>query len=1364
MLVSSLCAQQSIPVGSGSYASFPPSHEKVDEFLNRELFIHPSKTDMAVPTNDWWTTLIFDQYSGRMWAYPLTIAAQKEGVDVYFPKEYNDSGTSMLTEYPLQIGGYAAIVEEASDQVIGDFEQVKWPSGWQVTGSAFGDGPASGRLSGQSAVDGFNGSGLANSFHGGDGSTGSLKSPKFTVSSHYMHALVGGGRHPGNAELRLLVDGDVVQTATGQNSEVLKWSTWDVSAYQGKSAQVQIVDDVTGGWGHIMVDQIVMTNDPDPGSKFSTNFSPASAVALNWSDWHVQFRMEQNPNAYYDVTMGHGFPFVWVEAVGVRPLLDMDRSAVFYDADGKVLTLPFTAERAAVEFQGRTFGLHVPEGTTFEAQGDKVLLGFTGSSQFIVVSALPTKGDLLAFDRYAYAIPRDTRMDWSYDVAEANVRTNWTITTEALKGTNLTAIQGWIPHHYRETENDIRFSNFSYLTPRGKLKLAASNTAQIDFPFTGILPSFPAPQQLGGAHAYDPARMESYLEQYATKTGYGGDTYWGGKSLTQLGDYLSIASNLNSPAQDALKSSLDVALTDWFTYDAEELEHYFARYDRYKALVGFNESYGSSQFTDHHFHYGYFTRSTALLGFQDAHFLEEYGPMARLVAKQYANWERSDTEFPFFRTFDLWHGHSYAGGKSAGNGNNQESTSEAIQSWTGLFLLGEAMQDAPMAAAGAMGYAMERLAIKEYWTDYHGNPAASAPVLGDGGTLPEAYGHDIVGILFDNGPAFATFFNGDPSWIYGIQWLPVHPGMAYLSEDPAFSKSQMASMVADRAPTMGTAARGVIRDYNLSPARREWHDSKFDSALKKLQNAVKIAYKNNPSYTAAKTKENPLYNAGTGELWFSFDASGKVTFDPAVWNANTLPAPLVPPTADAAIEEWPLYVYLYTNYSYDAAYLEDLYAFEVMNYRSGVDTEQAKKVIGPWGEGLGNVILGFMANYDPDLVAELMDEFYADGHGIGVGNNTSGLTYYNTHAQRSLGRIVYDRHTDIPTSQVFFNDATEQYSYAVYNPKDVEQVATVYAEGAVIGSFPVPAKAVVQHHLDESLNSLDVTASNTGATIALGETVQFQVTGLDQYGATHSLGQPSWSVSAGGTIDEQGVFTATEHADPVEATVTVDGLQHTYGFRVGDAPVLKSMVITPTRARVVVDGSTSFNAKALDQYGDDYTLGSLTWVVDGGGSIDANGTFTASEKMGTFYVTARDGSVAERSEVMVHAPLKNIALGRTVRASSGANADRVVDGNEKSRWESKHGSDDEWIEVDLGAVYEVQRVRILWEAARASQYELQVSEDGNDWQTVEVVKKTGDLKDVIHLSVSARYMRMLGALRATNYGYSIFELEVSGSR
>jgi fructan beta-fructosidase len=104
-----------------------------------------------------------------------------------------------------------------------------------------------------------------NSFVGGDKRTGALASPPFKIERKFINFLIGGGKHPGETCMNLLVEGQIVRTATGPNdkpggTEALDWDAWDVSDLAGKAATIQIVDQAKGGWGHINVDQIVQSD------------------------------------------------------------------------------------------------------------------------------------------------------------------------------------------------------------------------------------------------------------------------------------------------------------------------------------------------------------------------------------------------------------------------------------------------------------------------------------------------------------------------------------------------------------------------------------------------------------------------------------------------------------------------------------------------------------------------------------------------------------------------------------------------------------------------------------------------------------------------------------------------------------------------------------------------------------------------------------------------------------------------------------------------------------------------------------------------------------------------------------------------
>ena len=128
--------------------------------------------------------------------------------------------------------------------------------------NAFENGPSKGTAEGQQEVTGFVGSRLVNTFDpDGDGPTGTLTSKEFTIKDRYIHFLIAGGSQP-NTRVELLVEGKTKNKVSGDNTENLKWASWDVSALKGKKAQIRIVDEASGGWGHVCLDHIVFSAKP----------------------------------------------------------------------------------------------------------------------------------------------------------------------------------------------------------------------------------------------------------------------------------------------------------------------------------------------------------------------------------------------------------------------------------------------------------------------------------------------------------------------------------------------------------------------------------------------------------------------------------------------------------------------------------------------------------------------------------------------------------------------------------------------------------------------------------------------------------------------------------------------------------------------------------------------------------------------------------------------------------------------------------------------------------------------------------------------------------------------------------------------
>jgi hypothetical protein len=103
---------------------------------------------------------------------------------------------------------------------------------------------------------------------------------------------------------------------------------------------------------------------------------------------------------------------------------------------------------------------------------------------------------------------------------------------------------------------------------------------------------------------------------------------------------------------------------------------------------------------------------------------------------------------------------------------------------------------------------------------------------------------------------------------------------------------------------------------------------------------------------------------------------------------------------------------------------------------------------------------------------------------------------------------------------------------------------------------------------------------------------------------------------------------------------------------------------------------------------------------------------------------------------------------------------RAVDGDRRTRWASDW-SDDQWYRVDLGSTQTVGRVTLDWERAYAKSYRIELSADGENWRTVHsTTAGDGGLDTARFAGTPARYVRVHGQERGTDWGYSLFEAGV----
>ncbi len=125
--------------------------------------------------------------------------------------------------------------QEVKVAIFADFEGGTYGD-WQAVGDAFAAGPSPGATSPEQRLQGLRGERLANSYARSDKPIGTLISPEFTVRQPYVGFLIGGGNHPGGTCINLVVDGKIVATQTGRNSDTMSPVEWYVADLIGKKA------------------------------------------------------------------------------------------------------------------------------------------------------------------------------------------------------------------------------------------------------------------------------------------------------------------------------------------------------------------------------------------------------------------------------------------------------------------------------------------------------------------------------------------------------------------------------------------------------------------------------------------------------------------------------------------------------------------------------------------------------------------------------------------------------------------------------------------------------------------------------------------------------------------------------------------------------------------------------------------------------------------------------------------------------------------------------------------------------------------------------------------------------------------------
>ena len=265
------------------------------------------------------------------------------------------------------------------------------------------------------------------------------------------------------------------------------------------------------------------------------------------------------------------------------------------------------------------------------------------------------------------------------------------------------------------------------------------------------------------------------------------DTYFGGKALYRDTNLWVLADQLGLDDVAApLRAQLTDRLVEWSQPDGctQREARCFVYDDAVRGVVGLTPSFGSEEFNDHHFHYGYFLYAAGVLGADDPALVDQVRGVMDLLAADIAA-PATTADFPELRVFDAYAGHSWASGFSPfADGNNQESSSEAVTAWNGLGLWAQASGNDGLADQATWLLSAEADSARTYWTDID----LDDPVL-------EGFDHTIASLNWGAKRDYATWFSPEPSAMLGILVLPMSPVSGYLAQDPARIRTNLAPVV-----------------------------------------------------------------------------------------------------------------------------------------------------------------------------------------------------------------------------------------------------------------------------------------------------------------------------------------------------------------------------------------------------------------------------------------------------------------------------------------------------------------------------------------------------------------------------------------
>lgn len=532
---------------------------------------------------------------------------------------------------------------------------------------------------------------------------------------------------------------------------------------------------------------------------------------LSYSDNNVKVALNNGTADQMVLTYTQGSPFVFFETNGEMNLnIQVDNNGVtngysYYRLNGQEIKSAYQGSSIIVKMSGRHCGydstypnsgvggakyndyyflITGSENTKFTpkhtSHPDKTKLDgleiSNTSENYLSIAPIEAMSDAVLYAQFASNMINASYSYYSVNHEQSKVTTTHLFNTQNLNSSEESRpLVALMPHQYKLC------SGYSYVgsnvpSMRGNLKLYPSSMVSYADTFNGVLPSFTLPTN----SEFSADKLKEYLTQLDNNCVSDGvfvkdsrdylddpAPYWNAKAVYPLANGVIMASQINATElKNSFLNKIEALLSDWFTYSGGDDQRFLYYNSTWGSTYYSNNEFSTaSRLSDHHFTHGYLVYASAVAMMYDNIFYNKYKDIVDFFLADYMNYDRSNTDYPYLRSFDTWAGHSWADGLGDFmDGNNQESCGEALNSWVAGYMFGLATNNQQLIDAAIYGYTTELMAIKQYWFNYDEDNWSQEL---------SATGIHALAIVWGAKNEYQTWFGPNPEFIYGIHWLPI---------------------------------------------------------------------------------------------------------------------------------------------------------------------------------------------------------------------------------------------------------------------------------------------------------------------------------------------------------------------------------------------------------------------------------------------------------------------------------------------------------------------------------------------------------------------------------------------------------------